>query len=116
MALVLTPEILAAAYEYLRTTQPFVRWNLPEPDDVRFRVIRDRAVYGWHRREGKQHTIAISSAMIGHTTTLIGAMAHEMTHAHMSETGMNKSGDHGAAFLRLTSEICRVHGFDHKSF
>lgn len=114
--LVLSPDVLAAAYEYLKTTDPFRKWNLPEPDDVRFRVIRDRAVYGWHRRDGKQHTIAISSAMIGHTTTLLETMAHELVHVHEEIVCPPRKSEHSAAFRKWAEQVCRVHGFDARRF
>jgi hypothetical protein len=34
------PELLAAAYELLGHTAPFDKWNLPEPDDIEFRVSK----------------------------------------------------------------------------
>ena len=36
----LTPGILEAAYEFLRTTPPFKGWKLPSGVDITFRVIK----------------------------------------------------------------------------
>src|SRR5215475_4729604 len=42
----LTPEALENAYEYLRATLPFRRWNLPHADELVFRVMGARDRYG----------------------------------------------------------------------
>lgn len=122
MTLPLTVENLAAAYEYLRTTPPFNRWNLPEGDEIKFRISRITNEFGsyfWDR-EKKIHIISISSASVGFSTTLLTTMAHEMIHLHLQITGMeSKNGTantHNAAFRKYASETCRVHGFDPRAF
>lgn len=119
MTLPLTHETLAAAYDFLRTTPPFNKWNLPEPEDVTFKVSKAH-IYGWHdkkRGRKKKHVIAVSSRMNGHTMTLIETMAHEMVHLHEQQTGASRGyGDHGAVFKKFTEQVCRRHGFDPKRF
>lgn len=121
MTIPLTKETLMAAYDYLRTTPPFNKWNLPEPEDMVFKLIKDPHHYGWHEamgRKGKQkHSIAISLATVGHTSTLITTMAHEMVHLHQAMTGQATSGvQHNAAFKKAILSVCKHHGFDPKAF
>lgn len=116
----LTPEVLAAAYDYLASTSPFNRWNLPDSEDVKFRVIRSRKVFAQYVWEDGSHTIEVSSATIGHTLTLLETMAHELVHVHLRQTGMeSRSGDantHNMAFRKLAAQVCATHGFDLKAF
>lgn len=118
MTLPLTVEMLEAAYEFLRTTPPFNEWNLPEPDDMLFRVIRSRSHLGFYRkRRGGPHTIEISSGTVGHTNNLLMTMAHEMIHLHEGRTGADRGkGEHSAAFKKWAAQTCAIHGFDPKFF
>ena len=45
----LTPDCLENAYEYLRTTLPFRRINLPHADNLVFRVMGARDRFGHFR-------------------------------------------------------------------
>lgn len=114
VTLKLNPEILRCAYDYLNATEPFVRWNLPDSEDVTFRVAKTRAAHGWHIASRRGHTIAISSGSTGHTTSLMATMAHELIHVHQSANGLPLN--HGAAFKKLAAKVCRCHGFDPKTF
>lgn len=114
MTLPLTHETLYGAYKFLCATPPFVRWNLPEAADVKFRVVRDRTLHGWHRCIAGKHTIAISGSSVGHTLSLVMTMAHELVHMHQKRTGMRVN--HGLAFQKLAQQICKIHGFDPKAF
>jgi len=120
VSLILTPENLATAYDYLRSTQPFSRWNLPDSEDVVFRVGRAPRSFGWYQWDGGRHTITASEKAIGHTSTLMLIMAHEMVHLHLEATGMeSRTGDtsiHNAAFRKCAAQVCRFHGFDPKAF
>lgn len=118
MTLPLTPDTLKAAYDYLATTPPFSKWNMPDSDDVKFVVARSPTHHGWwdKKRWAKKHLIAISRAKVGHTTTLLATVAHEMLHVHQREAGMETRGEHNAAFRRLAARVCRFHGFDEKVF
>lgn len=116
MALILNKHILAAAYNYLANTQPFYKWNLPEADDVRFVVTRTRHRDGEYLYYARQHFIYISSAGHGHTNTLMKTMAHEMIHVHEQHAKACGRGEHSAAFGRWAEQVCKVHGWDVKSF
>lgn len=120
IGLPLTPETMAASYDYLATTPPFREWSLPDSDEVKFKVGRSVRDYGSYRWDGKQHTVTMSANMTGHTMTLLRYMAHEMIHLHLEETGMeSRTGGqdtHNVWFRKFAKEVCRVHGFDPKAF
>ena len=117
----MTPEILEAAYEYLRLTPPFRGWNLPHADQVMFRVLgaKDRFGHfrGRHRRADLHGAseIAISASLVRSTGVLLATMAHEMIHLHQDENGTAR-GHHNPKFHALARKVCRAHGFDVESF
>ena len=116
----LTPEALAAAYEYLKSCPPCSRWNLPEAEDVVFKVSRRSTEFGRYQKVGDKHTISMSAKSIGTTETLMRYLAHECIHLHLEATGMESKGGnldtHNAAFRKFAAQVCRVHGFDPKAF
>lgn len=121
MTLPLNKEVLAAAYEYLKTTPPFSKWNMADSEDVKFTVASFRRLeFGRYQWDGKQHTINMSSKAIGYTSTLLEKMAHEMIHMHLEETGMESrktdSDTHNTAFRKFAAEVCKIHGFDPRAF
>jgi hypothetical protein len=120
VTLPITKEVLAAAYDYLASTEPFNGWSLPDSDEVSFSVVRSTKEFGHYKWDGKRHTISISSRSVGHTMTLLNVMAHEMIHLNLEESGMeSKDGDantHNRAFRVLAAQACKVHGFDPKAF
>ena len=115
----LTPEVLAAAYDYLASTAPFNRWNLPDSDDITFRVVKSRKMFAQYVYDGT-HTIEGSSGTVGHTATLLESMGHEMVHVHLRQTGMESRSHnpnvHNLPFRKLAARVCAVHGFDLKAF
>lgn len=122
MTLPLTPEMLEACYDFLRTTPPFCKWNLPHGEDVTFQVgrrPREAGRYVWDPNT-KRHYIIASIHGVGHTCSLTRFMSHEMTHLHLQVTGMEspkRSEEvHNAAFRKFAAQICRWHGFDLKAF
>lgn len=105
----LTPDLLAAAYELLRQSAPFDRWNLPEPEDVRFAVLRTTKLFGDYSKDA-QHTIRLSARKHTRLTGVLATMAHEMLHLHLGEIGCAKdSHRHGPAFRALAAEVCAAH-------
>jgi hypothetical protein len=117
MTLKLMPDILRAAYAFLCETEPFRNWNLPDPEDVAFKVARDKTAFGWHTFDGIKHTIFVSENLVGHTDSLFRLMGHEMIHVHEQHSGACKRGvEHSKAFNRWAAQVCRVHGFDPKLF
>lgn len=116
MTLPLTTETLAAAYDYLVTTPPFSRWNLPPSEDITFRVTRHKDRHGHYCRTGDKHEIAVSAHVIGRTQSLMEVLAHELVHLHQAHACMETKGQHNAAFVKLAARVCAVHGWDPKLF
>jgi hypothetical protein len=114
MALKLTPDVLAAAYEYLRATLPFRRWSLPPARDVRFRVVRYKWKRGTYGTDYGQHNIFVSEVCIIRTGTLIPVMGHEMCHLRQVMVGVPLG--HGPKFQKMADLVCRHHGFDRALF
>lgn len=118
MSLTLTPEMLAAAYEFLRTTQPFKNWKFPHSDEVGFCIIRSENTRGtFHLTAAGRPTISISHKCVGNVYSLLVTTAHEMVHMYEDTVHMAR-GDvmHGARFKRLAAQVCRHHSFDPKLF
>lgn len=112
MTLPLTPHILAGCYDFLRTTPPYCRWKLPEPDEVAFVVSRNRAKLGTHQG-GVINTITVSEANAAHTCTLVWIMGHEMIHLAQFLGGHETPNTiHNADFRRKAQAACRYHGWD----
>jgi hypothetical protein len=122
MALPLNKERLVALYDFLCECPPFSDWNMPDSDDVIFKVTRDKNTAGYHKRwkRGRkrlQHEIGISGYCCGWVNRLVWVMAHEMLHMHQEEVGMESPHTaHNAAFKKLGIVICDVFGFDPHEF
>ena len=115
MSLSLTPDILEAAYEFLRTTPPFKAWKLPHADAVAFHVTRSADCYG-EFESGDPPSIHISDRIVGHTQTLLVTLAHEMIHLHHFRNGGRSDIEHGGSFRKDAARVCRTHGWDIKAF
>ena len=119
MALHLTPTVLKQAYELLSATEPFNKWNLPEGDDVVFRVLRTKATAAQIKTErGKKPIIWISVGCNGHINTVLSSLAHEMIHLHEVRCKVRSRGrdQHSAAFRQWAKQVCDAHGYDLKIF
>ncbi|MBV8977318.1 MAG: SprT-like domain-containing protein [Alphaproteobacteria bacterium] len=120
MGLPLSPGIIAGAYEFLRMTPPFRGWKLPQAAEVEFVVSRHRNHVAYHRgrrRKVRSHEIGVSEVCVGHTNTLLRAMAHEMIHQYQQRARTETPHtEHNAEFLRLARLVCRYHGWDEKEF
>lgn len=116
MALPLTPQIVAAAFDFLRATPPFKALGLPPSDEVKFTVNRHRTWLG-SCLGGPTSEIAVSSHIVGHTDTLLRVVAHEQIHLYqyLSNTETAKV-THNAAFYRLAKRACKYHGWDERIF
>lgn len=115
MTVPLSPDTLAAAYSYLRTTPPFRSWKLPPACNVVFRVIADTGRAADFSVDGAgRPVIRVSRASNGHSDTLMASMAHEMIHLRQHQRGYPWT--HGRRFRDAAARVCRVHGFDPKQF
>ena len=122
MTLRLTPDALAAAYEYLRTTLPFKRWKLPHADEVEFHITRhrdreadyDRYVRGdGHVIKRGDHIIRISAYHVKTTCALLETLAHELIHLHQDGVAATRQYKvmHNKAFKVLARRVCDAHGW-----
>ena len=115
MALSLTPHMLVAAYEYLRTTPPFRGWKLPEADDIEFQVTGHSDREGHYTRwiGTDHHFICISGKRIAFTDSLMQAMAHEMIHLRQALARTETPNtEHNSEFKTIARRACAVHGWD----
>lgn len=111
----LTPEILAAAYEYLRATPPFNRWKLPSATHIKFIATKAAKTAGHCEvLDSGKICVAVSDTLHGHSQAVLTTMAHEMVHVWQFLNG--KPGTHGAIFKQKAEQICRKHGFDPLGF
>jgi len=114
--IVLTKNVIRAAYSFLHTTEPFNEWSeLPSADDVIFRVTRSHNEAGHcDVAEDGDIIIALSSRLHGYSQSILTTVAHEMIHAVQFIRG--EPTTHGAGFLKLARQVCKHHGFDLKGF
>lgn len=119
MSLIFTPDMLAAGYDFLRTTPPFRRWGMPPSDAIEFRVTNDSKEHGHYNRIARtdRHWIAMSQASIGQTNTLVMFLAHEMIHLHQALKKLEtQNATHNADFRKKARAVCKAHGWDLKIF
>ena len=115
-SLCINTEMLAAAYDYLQTTPPYCDWNLPDSDDIVFKVYKHRArCADWGKVKGK-HVVRVSSFHIKRTNSLLETMAHELIHIHEDHNKCAGRGEHSAAFRAWAKEVCAIHGWDEALF
>tara|TARA_B110000503_G_scaffold95469_1_gene143737 strand:+ start:1564 stop:1917 length:354 start_codon:yes stop_codon:yes gene_type:complete len=113
----LTRDVLRACYDFLNECEPFNKWVLPDGDEVAFKVARGKSCWGWYEFKDSKHTIAVSSGMVGHTSSLVSTMAHEMIHLHERNARACKPGtEHSPAFKKWAAQVCAIHGFDPVNF
>lgn len=113
----LTTVMLASAYDLLRATPPFDGWNLPEPEDITFNVLRTREIQGDCSLVGECYRIRLSAPWHTRLSSLLETMGHEMVHLHLDHCGAKDSSEHGRGFKRVAAEVCAVHrDFDEGSF
>ncbi len=110
----LTPDMLAAGYDFLRTSDPFRSWRLPHSDEMGFHVVRDPGLSADFGTERGMPFIRVSEASNGHSATLLATLAHEMIHLRQHLTGDREH--HGPRFRCMAARVCAVHGFYPKTF
>jgi SprT-like family protein len=117
MSLPLSPDMLAAAYDYLASTNPFDKWNFPISEEIKFRVYKRSDRYAHYQCKDGKLFISVSSVLVGSHITLLSTMAHEMIHLYMHATScLDMRCPHGAGFNKLADRVCRIHGFDRLIF
>lgn len=113
MTIAITEATIKAAYELLRTCEPFLGWKLPEPSELVFMVLRSSDYYG----DCDGSKIRISSGRHGQLNTLLATVAHEMIHLHQMRRKLEtENTQHNEDFIKRAAKVCRIHGFDFKTF
>lgn len=108
------PELVGHCWDALILTPPFIKWNLPQAEDILFTPYKKPFEYGYYRRL-KGHSTEFEIGIgpkIGHLITLFGMLGHEAVHMHLDLRGWNNGGDHGPTFRKCWREVCRYHGWD----
>ena len=114
MTLRLTPDLIAAFYDALRLADPFRAWKLPPASECRFKVSRSKKVCADFTVINGVPTYRISTTANGHLATVLASLSHEMLHHRQEQTGDRET--HGPRFQRMAARVCRVMGFDVKTF
>jgi hypothetical protein len=111
----LTPTILKNIYAMLYCCEPFSKWKLPLPEEIKFIVDYDpetMGTYCYDEGNEHEHTITISASRCGFLETVIKTIAHEMIHASRSGTVSDAWLKHDASFRRKAHQIGVSCGFD----
>jgi len=114
-----TPEMMAAAYDFLKTLRPWSKLKLPDSDDLAFRVSRHKDRYGHFKPKPNKrgfHEFLVSSAKVTSMSLLLETMGHEMIHLHQELSHTATSVQHNPEFKRLAKTACSVNGFDPNTF
>ena len=110
----LNATILRNLYSTLYCCDPFKRWNLPLPEEIRFIADDDTTTLGTYLHDSGddqyQHTITISKARCGHIMTVLSTLCHEMI--HMSRHKTDKWTHHDAEFRRRAKIVGLELGLD----
>lgn len=112
--LIITPDNVEAAYNYLKLTDPFIGMRLPESDELGFKIIKDPKTFADFSVDDGVRIIRVNDQLHGHTATLMATVAHEMIHVYQDIIG--DRGHHNALFKRVAKRVCQIHGFDPKTF
>lgn len=111
------PDNCRAAYDYLKTWQPYKGMRLPPSEEIEFRCEPMKALCGWYSRTAAGvHVLAFATNFIATHPVLLRYVAHEMIHLHQAIKGTENKSQHNAEFLRVARRVCDIHGFDPKNF
>ena len=117
MLTTITAHQVCAAYDFLSTFSPFSEWKLPPSSEIEFQVVLDPKLLGWHKcKSNGTHIIAISERGSGHVTSLLLAVAHEMTHLSQVEHGTATKAAHNKDFHDRAKLVSLSLGFDPRQF
>jgi predicted metal-dependent hydrolase len=110
-----TPAMIEAAYNLMKTTAPFNRWKLPDSEDVEFCVTKHKDRLGDCVDAGHAFVLRVSERFHGRLDALLTTVAHEMVHIRQSHYPAER--DHGPTFKRLAKQVCKHHPhIDPKTF
>ena len=114
MPIKLTEEMLGHCYDMLAATPALSKWNLPSSEDIKFKVVKRKSIFGRYVYEGGDHRIEISSKSVGTFSTLISTMAHEMIHLHQSLLDIPVADD--KTFHGFADAVCKEFELDRLAF
>jgi hypothetical protein len=83
---------------------------------VGFHVVRDPRSHADFDVENGMPIIRVSENGAGHTVSLLAALAHEAIHLHQWFRKLDRGGEHNSDFKMRARQVCRIHGFDPKTF
>lgn len=113
----ITPAMIEATYELLRTAPPFRRWHLPPGDDVEFRVFTCNShAADYYRKADGTHVLRVNANWTGTLHGLLRHVAHEMVHLAHGIACPSDQAHHGAWFRHKAAQVCRHLLLDPKSF
>lgn len=112
----LTPERVAAVYDCLRAFRPFSRWNLPESDEIEFRVGVQEDAFAHYWRENGQHAFEVSMLLVKDWQMLVETVAHEMIHLHQALRKTETKAEHNREWHRFADQVCAAFKFDRDKF
>lgn len=111
----LSSSILRNFYSSLYLCDPFIKWNLPLPEEIRFKVVDDMDTLGTYLHDPSddeyQHTITISRARCAFLSTVLSTLAHEMI--HLSRYRTDKWNYHDKMFRARATKVGKELGLDH---
>jgi hypothetical protein len=111
----LSPAILKNLYCTLVVAEPFCRWNMPLPEQIKFIVDADPDCMGTYlfTDDGDyEHVVTISEARCSFLMTTASTMAHEMIHMSRAGTITEAWSKHDATFKRRAKRVATELGFD----
>ena len=111
----LNSDILRNMYSMLVVCQPFISWNMPLPETIKFIVDYDDSTMGTYLYSDDadyEHIVTISAARCGWLQTAITTMAHEMIHMSRAGTITDAWTKHDATFRRRAHKVATELGFD----
>jgi hypothetical protein len=108
----LTSKVIEHMYIMLCNIEPFSRWKLPCPEEIKFTVTDDESSYGTYvyNDETEMHEITISKAKNGWFETTLRTLCHEIIHMTRGKT--SNYDKHDAYFKRKAKLIADELGFD----
>lgn len=116
MAFHITPHMMEAGYDYLRTTPPFRGWHMPPAEEVTFHVFAGHIHGADYLKTAQGHRIRMNSNWVGSTQSLMKNLMHEMVHLHLEIACPTDQAHHGQRFKRKAALVCRYHCLDPKTF
>ena len=109
----LTPKNLAILYTMACKLPPFDKINMPKAYRIKFKVIKNKDVYGFF--DEVEMAIDISENACGFFTTIFSVLLHEMAHLALYVKKDPKFHLHEESFLKLKAVYSEVYSLDPKA-